>query len=137
MPDPSSTTTTTEPGEQKPETEGSGGAQLVLVGICDQLHARSSRHLLDGLDEVHFGRGDREVVRTGKILRLRIPDPRTSSNHGRLIRVGGGWVLDDPESKNGVVVDGGLTRRAVINDGRVFELGRCCLVFRTAARVHC
>ena len=132
MGDPGSHTTTTDSQEKGDEELGTGGAQLILMGICDQLQTRSSLHLLDGIDEVQFGRGDREVVRTGRILRLRVPDPRTSSHHGRLLRAGGGWVLDDPESKNGVVVDGGLTRRGVINDGTVFELGHTFFVFRQA-----
>src|SRR5258706_5479179 len=130
MGDPLSTTTT-QSGEHSANALSTTGAHLVLMGICDQLQTRSSLHQLDGLEEVQFGRGDREAVRTGKILRLRVPDPRTSSHHGRLLRVGGGWVLDDPESKNGVVVDGGLTRRAVINDGTVFELGHTFFVFRS------
>jgi transcriptional regulator with GAF, ATPase, and Fis domain len=125
-------TTTTESGEHHVAAQGAG-AQLVLVGICDQLDARSSSHMLDGITEVHFGRGDRQAVRTGETLRLRVPDPRMSSNHGRLLRVGGGWMLDDPDSKNGVVVDGGLTRRAVINDGAIFELGHTFFVLQSAS----
>ncbi|HEY5937606.1 MAG TPA: sigma 54-interacting transcriptional regulator [Kofleriaceae bacterium] len=124
-------TTTTQSGGASEETPGGDRAQLVLLGICDQLNARSSRHLLDGIDEVQFGRGDRELVRSGRTLRLRIPDPRMSGNHGRLLRVANAWVLDDPDSKNGIVVDGGLTRRAVINDGTVFELGHSFFVFRS------
>lgn len=127
------TMATTESGERDTSSESDAGAQLVMIGICDQLHTRSSLHQLDGIDEVHFGRGDRDVVRSGKILHLRVPDPRTSSQHGCLVRVGAGWVLDDPTSKNGVVVDGGLTRRAVIGDGTVFELGHTFFIFRTEA----
>ena len=132
MPDPRATSTTQSGGGYGETEDRDEPAQLVLLGICDQLNARSSRHLLTGLDEVHFGRGDRELTRTGRILRLRIPDPRMSGNHGKLLRVANAWVLDDPDSKNGVVVDGGLTRRAVVNDGTVFELGHTFFVFRNA-----
>ena len=55
------TATTTQSGEHSPSAGNDAGAQLVLIGICDQLHTRSSRHLLDGVDEVRFGRGDREA----------------------------------------------------------------------------
>jgi DNA-binding NtrC family response regulator len=132
MPDAFDTTTTQSGGTYGEPTPNGDRAQLVLLGICDQPNARSSRHLLDGIDEVQFGRGDRELLRTGRTLRMRVPDPRMSGKHGRLMRVANAWVLDDPDSKNGIVVDGGLTRRAVINDGTVFELGHTFFVFRTA-----
>ncbi|HEX3764180.1 MAG TPA: sigma 54-interacting transcriptional regulator [Kofleriaceae bacterium] len=110
--------------------------QLVLIAICDLPQAPSSRHLLDDVDEVRFGRGERSVARSQidgqRVLELRVPDRRMSADHGRLVRGPSGWVLDDPNSKNGAVVDGTVTRRSVLDDGAVVELGHSFFVFREA-----
>jgi DNA-binding NtrC family response regulator len=132
-------TTITSISLGRPEDESAPSArpQLVLVAISDEPQASSSRHLLDDVDEVRFGRGERSVQRQliegRRVLELRIPDRRMSSSHGRLIRSPSGWLLDDPESKNGAVVDGVITRRLVISDGAVIELGHTFFVFRNAA----
>src|SRR5262249_14898499 len=56
---------------------------LVVLAICDDPRAPSSRHLLGGIDEVRFGRGARSVERVmidGKrVLEVHVPDPRMSS----------------------------------------------------------
>src|SRR4051812_46064671 len=107
--------------------------QLVMIAISDDPQAASSRHLLDDIDEVRFGRGERsarrEVVVGCRVLELRIPDRRMSSKHGRLVRGPSGWVLDDPDSKNGAVVDGMVTRRVVVGDGAILELGHTFFAF--------
>jgi transcriptional regulator with GAF, ATPase, and Fis domain len=56
-----------------------------------------------------------------------------SSDHGRLVNGPSGWVLDDPHSKNGALVDGKVTRRIVVGDGAVIELGHSFFLFRIAA----
>ena len=96
---------------------------LVLIATPDVPEVASARHLLDDVDEVRFGRGPNAAIRTGRTLELRVPDPRMSSDHGKLVRGLVGWVLDDPQSKNGAVVDGAVTRRAILADGTIFELG--------------
>jgi len=110
--------------------------QLVMIAISDDPQAASSRHLLDDVDEVRFGRGERSVQRLHEagrsVLELRIPDRRMSSSHGRLVRGPSVWVLDDPESKNGAVVDGAITRRSALADGALLELGHSFFVFRNA-----
>jgi len=121
-------------GEVSPAA--SARPQLVLIAICDLPHAPSSRHLLDDVDEVRFGRGERATVRSQidgrRVLELRIPDRRMSADHGRLVHGPSGWVLDDPDSKNGAVVDATITRRCVLADGAVVELGHSFFVFREA-----
>jgi transcriptional regulator with AAA-type ATPase domain len=109
-------------------------AQLVLALRCDDPTAPPSRHLLDGLDEVRFGRGPALIERdpSARRLTVRVPDPRMSSDHGRLIRDGDTWVLDDPGSKNGCVLNGTLTRREVVGDGDVLELGHTFFLVRVA-----
>jgi DNA-binding NtrC family response regulator len=132
-------TTITSVSLGRPHTELAPSArpQLVLIAICDLPQAASSRHLLDDVEEIRFGRGERSVTRStieGKrVLELKIPDRRMSGDHGRLVCGPAGWVLDDPDSKNGAVVDGAITRRAPIGDGAVIELGHTFFVFRQAA----
>src|SRR6185437_9068603 len=106
--------------------------QLVIALDCDRPTAAPSRHLLDGLDEVTFGRGEPARRRDQRALAIRLPDPRMSSDHGRLVREPGGWVLEDPRSKNGCVVNGALTRRRVLADGDVIELGHTFCLYRAA-----
>jgi DNA-binding NtrC family response regulator len=108
--------------------------QLVLIANSDDPQAPSSRHLLEDVHEVRFGRGERasQRVDNGRVLELRIPDRRMSSRHGRMIRTPTGWMLDDPESKNGAVVDGTVTRRWLIEDGSMIELGHTFFAFRHA-----
>src|SRR5262249_35236583 len=90
--------------------------------------------LLDEIDEVRFGRGERSVARSAiegrNVLELRIPDRRMSGSHGRLVRGPSGWVLDDPESKNGAVVDGTVTRRMLVSSGPMMELAHAFFVCR-------
>jgi DNA-binding NtrC family response regulator len=107
--------------------------QLILALSCDQPMTAPSRHVLDDVDEVTFGRGDRACARAGRRLDLRIPDPRMSSDHGRLVRDAAGWTLDDPDSKNGSVMNGAMMRRCVLADGDLIELGHTCCLFRVAA----
>jgi len=106
---------------------------LVVLAVSDDLQIPSSRHLLGAVDEVRFGRGPRSITRTTagetRVLEIRIPDPWMSSHHGRLMRGPIGWVLDDPRSKNGAVVNGQVTRQTVVGDGAVIELGHTFLLF--------
>jgi DNA-binding NtrC family response regulator len=106
--------------------------QLIIALDSDHPLAAPRRHLLEDLDVVTFGRGDALCRRDGRTLTLRLPDPRMSSDHGRLAREAGGWVLDDPRSKNGCVVNGVLSRRRVLVDGDVLELGHTFCLFRVA-----
>jgi DNA-binding NtrC family response regulator len=111
--------------------------QLILLAVSDDPTVVSSRHVLDGVDEVRFGRGRhretrREAIGGRAVLTLRVPDHRMSTEHGRLIRGPDAWVLDDPGSKNGAVVDGVRTRRTALRDGAVIELGHCFFLYRRA-----
>ncbi|HEX3759162.1 MAG TPA: sigma 54-interacting transcriptional regulator [Kofleriaceae bacterium] len=116
-------------GEPEPGTT----PYLVVLAISDDLHAPSSRHLLTEIDEVRFGRGARSVTRMTigetRVLELRLPDAWMSSQHGRLVRGPAGWVLDDPTSKNGSLINGQVTRQGVVGDGALIELGHSFLLF--------
>jgi pSer/pThr/pTyr-binding forkhead associated (FHA) protein len=106
---------------------------VVVLATSDDPQTASSRHLLGRIDEVQLGRGPRSarrvIVDGRNVLELRIPDPRMSGYHGRLMRGPLSWLLDDPTSKNGSMINGELTRRAVLADGALIELGHTFLLF--------
>ncbi|HEY5945156.1 MAG TPA: sigma 54-interacting transcriptional regulator [Kofleriaceae bacterium] len=87
----------------------------------------SSRHVLDDIDIVQFGRGDDTITRDRhaglRRLVIKVADPLMSSDHGRLVRVRDTWVLRDPDSKNGALVGGERIRSAQIADRQMFALG--------------
>ena len=111
---------------------------LVLVLECGRPAARSTRHRLAGVSAVNIGRGserriDRVDPATGgacaQVLSIIVPDKWLSSKHARLELSFGRWVLVDTDSKNGSVVDGHSTKRAVLSDGSTIELGHSLFVF--------
>src|SRR4029079_7831695 len=107
------TITSVSLGRGEPDDEAMVAVpQLIIAFDCDRPLTAPIRHVLDGLDEVTFGRGDRSMRREGRALARRLPDPRMSSEHGRLVREWGGWVLDDPKAKNVCVVKHHVAARA-------------------------
>jgi DNA-binding NtrC family response regulator len=128
-----SATITDDPAGAARRAPGRLSTRLVFIADADDLGTPSSSHALDDLDEVQFRRGDRTVARTGRTLVLGFPDGRMSGVHGALRRGDGHWILEDPSSKNGSIVDGVLVRKAVLRDGAVIELGRSFFVLRQVA----
>ena len=109
--------------------------QLVLALECSRPGALSARHDLGGVVAVTIGRGrTRTAARSGDAraeeLHLGVPDRWMSSRHARIDHSFGRWVLMDTESKNGSVVNGEPTNRAVLRDGDVIELGHTLFLFR-------
>jgi transcriptional regulator with PAS, ATPase and Fis domain len=112
--------------------------ELLLLFERDRPAASSVRYSLAGLSEVEIGRGsdrEAEVHATGSTRKLfaRVPDRRISSVHARVVRTEGTWLVEDAGSRNGVLVNGVLERRAALSDGDVFELGHSFFMFRQAA----
>ncbi|HWU89487.1 MAG TPA: sigma 54-interacting transcriptional regulator [Kofleriaceae bacterium] len=103
---------------------------LVLVLECSRPRAGSVRYRLSDLTSVALGRGpDRRAERSGTELTIRVPDKWMSSRHARIEPSFGRWVLTDTESKNGTIVDGHTTKRAVLTDGSLIELGHTLFLF--------
>jgi transcriptional regulator with GAF, ATPase, and Fis domain len=103
---------------------------LVLALECSRPRAGSVRYRLGDLSVIHLGRGtERRAERAGTELTVRVPDKWMSSRHARIEPSFGRWVLVDSESKNGTIVDGHTTKRAVLTDGSVIELGHTLFVF--------
>jgi transcriptional regulator of acetoin/glycerol metabolism len=103
---------------------------LVLVLECSRPRAGSVRYRLNDLTAVALGRGpERRAERSGTELTIRVPDKWMSSRHARIEPSFGRWVLTDTESKNGTIVDGHTTKRAVLTDGSLIELGHTLFIF--------
>ncbi|WP_394825107.1 sigma 54-interacting transcriptional regulator [Pendulispora albinea] len=112
---------------------------LVLAVQCEQPLERARRYWLHGVDEVLIGRGELEpegaqvVSEERRTIVVRVPDPRASREHARLLRADNRWVLVDENSKNGVFVNGVAAQRAWLNDGDLFEIGHTFFLFREDA----
>src|SRR5450432_105362 len=103
---------------------------LVLVLECGRPRAGSVRYRLSDLTVVQLGRGaDRRAEKAGTELTIRVPDKWMSSKHARIEPSFGRWMLVDTESKNGSIVDGHTTKRAVLTDGSIIELGHTLFIF--------
>ena len=103
---------------------------LVLVLECGRPRAGSVRYRLSELTGVALGRGaERRAELAGTELTVRVPDKWMSSRHARIEPSFGRWVLTDTESKNGSIVDGHTTKRAVLTDGSLIELGHTLFLF--------
>lgn len=101
---------------------------LLLLLEADRPLCGSSRYPLESADVVQIGRGDTRsaasATRDGMtVLDVRIPDARASTNHARLIRVAGRWVLEDCQSKNGTFAGGAAVTRTTLAPGDDFEIG--------------
>jgi DNA-binding NtrC family response regulator len=104
------------------------GPHLLVLLECDRPLAGSARFSLEGVDRVTLGRGDSRSVSRRRdagvvTLDVRVPGRWMSSAHGRLVRIGSSWALEDTESRNGVHVDGGRVERVVLEPRQHFELG--------------
>jgi transcriptional regulator of acetoin/glycerol metabolism len=115
------------------------GTVLYVAFQIDNLTAAPSRHRLDDIEVVCFGRGAcaarRHDIDGRPGLVIQVPDPVMSSAHGRLVRIDGDWRLEDPLSKNGAVVDGRPTRLTRIDPGAIVQLGHTIFLFEQAAFV--
>jgi transcriptional regulator of acetoin/glycerol metabolism len=105
-------------------------AVLVLALECGRPRAGSVRYRLADLTAVQLGRGaERRAEKAGGELTIRVPDKWMSSKHAKIEPSFGRWVLVDTESKNGTIVDGHTTKRAVLTDGSLIELGHTLFFF--------
>jgi transcriptional regulator with GAF, ATPase, and Fis domain len=103
---------------------------LVLAFECGRPRAGSVRYRLCDLTMVNLGRGsERRAEKAGTELTIKVPDKWMSSKHARIEPSFGRWVLVDTESKNGSIVDGHTTKRAVLTDGSLIELGHTLFFF--------
>jgi DNA-binding NtrC family response regulator len=108
----------------------------LYVGLAgDAPRTPAARIGLRGVDRVELRRGTtRRVERTrvdgADVTILELADPRMSSQHARLSRVGTAWVLEDQNAKNGTWVGAKRVTRHPLEDGEVILVGHTAVVFR-------
>jgi hypothetical protein len=107
-----------------------GAAQLIVAMVGATPLERPTRHILDGIDQVTMGRGERGAERQGRALRISIADRAISTEHVSLVRAHTGWLLEDTGSKNGTFVNGSRRVRTALADGDVIELGSTSAIYR-------
>jgi transcriptional regulator of acetoin/glycerol metabolism len=109
---------------------------LFVVLSCARPLDPTSRHTLEGIGEVHIGRGaERRAVRRVEKgqhrLALTLDDAHVSTAHARISRQDGSWVLEDLASKNGTFVNGTPASMVCLADGDCVQIGQTLLVLRT------
>jgi transcriptional regulator with PAS, ATPase and Fis domain len=109
---------------------------LFLALSCASPLEPPSRHALEGIDEVRFGRGRQRATSRGtdegrRLLHLTLTDARVSSAHARLVPQCGTWHLEDLGSKNGCFVNGSPVGTAALADGDSIQIGQTIFILRT------
>jgi sigma-54 dependent transcriptional regulator, acetoin dehydrogenase operon transcriptional activator AcoR len=100
---------------------------LVLEGERPALPG--ARYVLSAVDLVRLGRGaERRYDRRENHAALRVPDPKTSTEHAVLERSLGRWRVSDAGSKNGTFVDGAQVTSAWLDAGAVVQIGNTTLM---------
>jgi DNA-binding NtrC family response regulator len=91
------------------------------------------RASLTNIREVVFARAERGAERTWSVeegvATLRVPDPRMSGRHARLVKENTGWFVEDQGSTNGTFVAGTRTDRAQLTAEAQITLGATVLLF--------
>ena len=114
-------------------TREAGKPCLFLVLACDRPLSPGARFSFAEADEVAIGRAAKlSLDRSGRSLRIGVPDARVSTAHVRLQRVLGAWLVEDLGSKNGTLIDGRRIDREPLADGALLELGHTFFLFREA-----
>ncbi|MCP5418781.1 MAG: FHA domain-containing protein [Chromatiaceae bacterium] len=73
------------------------------------------------------------VVGRGTDCEIQLDDDAISRRHVRIFTLMGDAFLEDLESSNGTYVNGCLTRKSVLNDGDVIQIGQRELLFTQPA----
>jgi DNA-binding NtrC family response regulator len=119
-------------------SERSGDVPVLYIGLAGEApRSPPARIGLAGTDRVDLGRGDvRQVTRSSvddvDVITVTLADPRMSTRHARVSRVGDAWVVEDVGSKNGTWVGRGRIAKHRLADGDAIVLGHTALVFRNA-----
>ncbi len=108
---------------------------LFFLFDCARPNASPARHTLDGVDSVHFRRGEKLAVKRHEEsvtcrLEVLVPDAWMSSSHARIVRGTDSWLFEDLSSKNGSLINGERRERALLEDGDLLELGHTFFTFR-------
>ncbi len=101
--------------------------------------AGGARYALDGINEIHVGRGERRAARVergdgGGRLTLELPSPLLSRLHARLRRGPTGWTLEDAGSRNGSYLNGARVSHEAVGAADLVEVGHVFLSVRHFAQ---
>jgi len=111
----------------------------LFIGLAgDAPHTPPARIALGEVDRVDLGRAETRSIKHTKldganVVIVALADPRMSTNHARLTRVGTMWVLEDLDSKNGTTVGPDRIKKKPLQDGDTILVGHTALLFRAAA----
>jgi transcriptional regulator with GAF, ATPase, and Fis domain len=114
------------------------GKPALFVGLAgDAPRTPPARISLAGIDRVDVGRGDvrridRRKADGADLVTVALADARMSTQHARLTRLGGAWIIEDLGSKNGTWVGTQRITRKPLGDGDAVVVGHTVLVFREA-----
>jgi DNA-binding NtrC family response regulator len=106
---------------------------LFLVMECDRPSAGGARYALTGITGVEIGRSSEragEIDATKTRLRIGVPGRSMSGRHASITHTEQGFELTDEGSTNGTFVNGAATRRALLRDGDVIEVGHSIFLLR-------
>ena len=115
------------------------GKPALFIGLAgDAPHTPPARIGLGDVDRVDLGRAESRSIKQAtvdgaRVVIVTLADPRMSTNHARMSRVGSRWVLEDLESKNGTTVGPDRIKRKPLEDGDAILVGHTALLFRDGA----
>ncbi len=126
----------------RPEAKGAvyrSCSYLFVVMHCDAPALGGARYALANIDVVAFKRGtERKSQRIStdgvRTLEIDLPSTTLSRQHGRLVRRGDTWSLEDTQSRNGCFVNGKRVDSIELRDGDDILLGDVLLRYRTGVR---
>jgi len=114
------------------------GKPALYVGLAGEApRTPPARISLAGVDRVELGRGEARRIDHKKadgadLATVVLADARMSTQHARVTRLGGAWVIEDLGSKNGTWIGTQRITRKPLVDGDVVIVGHTVLVFREA-----
>jgi len=120
-----------------PTSKGRSVAALFVGLAGDAPRTPPARISLRGIDRIDLGRAERRAItrirdQGADAITVALADARMSSQHARLTRVGGAWILEDLGSKNGTWIGAARIQRQALTDGDAILVGHTVLVFRTS-----
>ena len=62
---------------------------------------------------------------------IQLPHEKISKHHGVILQTKAGWVIEDLQSVNGIIVNGQRTARAKLKDGDTVKIGPYEFYFET------
>ncbi|MEO8704470.1 MAG: sigma 54-interacting transcriptional regulator [Kofleriaceae bacterium] len=112
------------------------GKPALFIGISgDAPRSPPARISLAAVDKVIIGRTEARKIERRKadgaeLVVLGLADGRMSTQHARISRLGGAWIIEDLTSKNGTWIGTARVTRKQLEDGDAIVVGHTVLVYR-------